>query len=94
MRTARCQCATTSNSTTVARARGSRGRVRSGITRTHGQAEPQVRSGLSGLFLIDGFIDEWYPSLLGAQERFLLLKDIQLPGADDAAPKTKTINGS
>ena len=59
----------------------------------HGQAEPQVLSGLSGLFVIDGFIDDWYPGLVGSQERFLLLKDIDLPGADDGDPKTKTING-
>lgn len=59
----------------------------------HGQAEPQVLSGLSGLFLIDGLIDDWYPDLVGAPERFMLLKDIELPGADDGAPKTKTING-
>ena len=59
----------------------------------HGQAEGQVLSGLSGLFLIDGFIADFYPSLSGAQERFLVLKDIQLPGSDDAAPKSKTVNG-
>ena len=59
----------------------------------HGQAEGQVLSGLSGLFLIDGFIPDFYPSLSRAQERFLVLKDIQLPGSDDAAPKSKTING-
>jgi suppressor of ftsI len=59
----------------------------------HGQAEPQVLSGLSGLFMVDGFLDDWYPSLVTLQERFLVLKDIQLPGAVDGAPLTKTING-
>jgi FtsP/CotA-like multicopper oxidase with cupredoxin domain len=59
----------------------------------HGQAEPQVLSGLSGLFMIDGLIEDWYPNLTGKRERFLVLKDIELPGADDGAPKTKTING-
>ena len=59
----------------------------------HGEAEGQVLSGLSGLFMIDGFINDWYPSLNGAQERILVLKDIELPGADDSAPKSKTING-
>ena len=59
----------------------------------HGQAEPQVLSGLSGLFLVDGFINDWYPSLVGLQQRFLVLKDVELPGAADGAPKTKTING-
>ena len=59
----------------------------------HGQAEDQVLSGLSGMFMIDGFIAESYPSLSSAQERILLLKDIQLPGSDDSDPKSKTING-
>jgi suppressor of ftsI len=59
----------------------------------HGQAEPQVLSGLSGLFMIDGLIEDWYPNLSGKRERFLVLKDVELPGADDGAPKTKTING-
>jgi FtsP/CotA-like multicopper oxidase with cupredoxin domain len=59
----------------------------------HGQAEPQVLSGLSGMFMIDGYIESEFPSLTGARERILLLKDIQLPGADDSAPFTKTING-
>jgi FtsP/CotA-like multicopper oxidase with cupredoxin domain len=59
----------------------------------HGEAEGQVLSGLSGLFMIDGFINDWYPSLIGAQERILILKDIELPGASDDDPKSKTING-
>ncbi|MET0164079.1 MAG: multicopper oxidase family protein [Vicinamibacterales bacterium] len=59
----------------------------------HGQAEGQVLSGLSGMFMIDGFINDWYPTLNGARERILILKDIQLPGSDDDAPKSKTING-
>ena len=59
----------------------------------HGEAEGQVLSGLSGMFMIDGFINDWYPTLNGARERILILKDIQLPGSDDDAPKSKTING-
>ncbi len=59
----------------------------------HGDAEPQVLSGLSGLFMIDGFINDFYPALNGAEERILVLKDIELPGAGDDDPKSKTING-
>lgn len=40
-----------------------------------------------------GFINDWYPALNGAQERILVLKDIDLPGAADGDPKSKTING-
>ena len=45
----------------------------------------QKRSGpersVRGMFMIDGFINDWYPWLNGAQERILVLKDIDLPGA-------------
>ena len=59
----------------------------------HGQAEPQILSGLSGMFIIEGLVRDYYPWLAGVKERVLLLKDIELPGADDGDPKTKTING-
>ena len=45
------------------------------------------------MFMIDGFINDWYPTLNGARERILILKDIQLPGSGDDDPKSKTING-
>ena len=59
----------------------------------HGQAEPQVLSGLSGMFIIEGLLRDYYPWLASVKERVMLLKDIELPGADDGDPKTKTING-
>ncbi|TLU87446.1 MAG: multicopper oxidase family protein [Chlorobium sp.] len=59
----------------------------------HGMVEPQVLSGMSGLLVVDGFIQDHYPELAGLKVRRLLLKDIDLPGAKDGDPKTKTING-
>jgi suppressor of ftsI len=59
----------------------------------HGMVEPQVLSGMSGLLIVDGFIQDHYPELAQLKVRRLILKDIDLPGAADGAPKTKTING-
>lgn len=58
----------------------------------HGLVEPQILSGMSGMLVIDGVLDH-FPPLAALPERYFLLKDIQLPGADDGAPLTKTING-
>jgi len=60
----------------------------------HPNTEEQVLSGMSGLFIIDGYIEQHYPELKGLQRKTFLLKDIALPDAKDGAPKTKTINGT
>jgi len=59
----------------------------------HGLVEPQILSGMSGMLVIDGLIAQHYSAYSGLVERHLLLKDIQLPGASDDDPNTKTING-
>jgi FtsP/CotA-like multicopper oxidase with cupredoxin domain len=59
----------------------------------HGISEGQVLGGLSGMLVVDGLIERHYPELERLQRRTFLLKDIQLPGAPDSDPKTKTING-
>lgn len=59
----------------------------------HGLVEPQILSGMSGLLVIDGQLQAHYPAFVGLAERWLLLKDIVLPGAADGSPNTKTING-
>ncbi len=58
----------------------------------HGLVEPQILSGMSGMLVIDGVLDH-FPAFARLPERYFLLKDMQLPGADDSAPLTKTING-
>lgn len=59
----------------------------------HGHVQNQILSGLSGLLLIDGFLEAHYPELAGLKRRQLVFKDIDLPGAPGGGPKTKTING-
>ena len=59
----------------------------------HHFAEPQVLSGMSGMLLVEGMVQEQFPELAGARRRILVLKDIILPGDADTLPHTKTING-
>lgn len=59
----------------------------------HAATEPQILSGMSSLLVVEGVLDQHYPELAPAERRTLILKDIDLPGAVDGAPKTKTING-
>jgi FtsP/CotA-like multicopper oxidase with cupredoxin domain len=59
----------------------------------HGDAQEQVLSGLSGMMLVDGLIEDHYPELTSLRRRIMVMKDIALPGSKDSDPKTKTING-
>jgi suppressor of ftsI len=59
----------------------------------HGISEAQVLSGMSGLLVIEDLIGRRYPELQDLKRRTLILKDAELPGADENDPKTKTING-
>jgi suppressor of ftsI len=61
---------------------------------SHPNTEAQVLSGMSGLLVIDGYIEQHYPELSTLQSKAFLLKDIALPDAKDGDPKTKTINGT
>ena len=42
---------------------------------------------MSGLLIIEGFIENHYPKLASAKRRTLALKDLELPGSDDDTPK-------
>lgn len=59
----------------------------------HGLTEDQVLGGMSGMLVIEGLIETQYKELLGLRRRTLIFKDIELPGAKESDPKTKTING-
>lgn len=59
----------------------------------HGFVEPQILSGMSGMLIIEGLLEDHYPAFAELVQRNLLLKDIVLPGAADGDPATKTING-
>lgn len=58
----------------------------------HGISEPQVLGGMSGLIMVDGLLENYYPdsAFLAATEKFFLLKDYLPRGADCVQ---KTING-
>jgi FtsP/CotA-like multicopper oxidase with cupredoxin domain len=49
--------------------------------------EAQVLSGMSGMLVIEGLIEEQYPELASAEVRTLILKDIALPDAEEGAER-------
>ena len=59
----------------------------------HGLVETEILSGMSGLLIVDGLVAQHFPAFATLPEKYFLLKDIDLPGAADGSPKTKTING-
>jgi FtsP/CotA-like multicopper oxidase with cupredoxin domain len=59
----------------------------------HGMTEHQVLSGMSGMLVIEDMVLNHYPELNDLKRRTFILKDIELPDAEDDGPKTKTING-
>lgn len=59
----------------------------------HGLVEPQILSGMSGLLMVDGLVRQHFPAFAALPEKHFMLRDIVLPGAEDGAPLTKTING-
>ena len=56
----------------------------------HEFVDPQILSGLSGMLIVDGGIENHYPEFADLRQRVMVLKDINLPGG--AAP-TRTVNG-
>lgn len=59
----------------------------------HGESEDQVLGGMSGVLVVEGFLQGLYPWVQGVPERILMLKAIRLPGSKDGDPHTKNING-
>lgn len=62
-------------------------------THLHTLVEPQILSGLSGMLIVDGVIEDHYPELLGLRQRVMQLKANLLPDQDPNSALTKTING-
>jgi suppressor of ftsI len=60
----------------------------------HGQSEQQVQDGMSGLLVVEGFLEQYYPWLAGVPERLLMLKDPEPPGHPDSLGHVKTLNGT
>ena len=59
----------------------------------HGQSEKQVQDGMSGLLVVEGFLETNYPWLRDVPERLLMLKDLEPPGYPDSLGHKKNING-
>ena len=56
----------------------------------HELADAQILSGLSGMLIVDGGIENHYPEFAGLRQRVMVLKDINLPGGSSP---TRTVNG-
>ncbi|WP_164919496.1 multicopper oxidase family protein [Hansschlegelia zhihuaiae] len=46
----------------------------------HGVVERQILSGMSGMLIVDGYIEAHYPELADLRRRVMVFKDITLPG--------------
>lgn len=60
---------------------------------SHGFVEPQILSGMSGMLIVDGYLEQHYPELADLRRRVMVFKDIYLPGQDPNSAITKTLNG-
>ena len=49
---------------------------------------------MSGMLVVDGYIERHYPELAGLRRRVMVLKDIFPPGRNPEAPPVRTINGT
>jgi suppressor of ftsI len=59
----------------------------------HGKSEDQVLGGMSGVLVVEGFLNRFYPWLHDVPERIIMLKAYEPPGYQDDQPHTKTLNG-
>lgn len=56
----------------------------------HGVVDRQILSGMSGMLIVDGYIEAHYPELSDLRRRVMVFKDIVLPGETQT---TRTLNG-
>ena len=59
----------------------------------HHYVEDQIGSGVSGMLIVDGFIQRQYPELDRLRERVMVLKDFAFPDFKDGDARTKSLNG-
>ena len=59
----------------------------------HGRSEEQVLGGMSGVLVVEGFLESFYPWLRDVPERIVMLKAHQPPGFKDGQAHTKTLSG-
>ncbi|MGD9509518.1 MAG: multicopper oxidase domain-containing protein, partial [Geminicoccaceae bacterium] len=59
----------------------------------HHYVDDQIGSGVSGMLVVDGFIPEQYPELVGLRQRVMVFKDFTFPGFKDGDARAKSLNG-
>lgn len=59
----------------------------------HHFVEDQIGSGVSGMVIVDGFIELQYPELSGLRQRVMDFKDFTFPGFKDGEVRAKSLNG-
>ena len=59
----------------------------------HTYVDDQIGSGISGMLIVDGFIERQYPELAGLRQRVMVLKDFTFPGFKDGDARVKSLNG-
>ena len=59
----------------------------------HHFVEDQIGSGVSGMLIVDGFLQRQYPELAGLRQRVMVLKDFVFPGFKDGEARSKSLNG-
>lgn len=59
----------------------------------HTFVDDQIGSGVSGMLIVDGFIPQQYPELVGQRQRVMVFKDFTFPGFKDGDARAKSLNG-
>ena len=59
----------------------------------HTYVDDQIGSGVSGMLIVDGFVPEQYPELVGLRQRVMVFKDFTFPGFKDGDARAKSLNG-
>jgi suppressor of ftsI len=59
----------------------------------HHYVDDQIGSGVSGMLIVDGFIETQYPELARQRQRVMVFKDFTFPGFVDGDARAKSLNG-
>jgi suppressor of ftsI len=59
----------------------------------HHFVDDQIGSGVSGMLIVDGFIEKHYPELADLRRRVMVFKDFTFPSFMDGDARAKSLNG-
>ena len=59
----------------------------------HHFVDDQIGSGVSGMLIVDGFIEQQYPELADLRRRVMVFKDFTFPGFMDGDARAKSLSG-